>query len=135
MLELSSAESISSIKQILNIIKNQSKATRLKVGCIIIKNGAIISSGYNMVPTNINQPIEINNKTNEDYLVHAEMNAVLTALKNKIDLKDSIMIVTNSPCPRCSKHIFNLEFKEIYYLEKYRITDHLENYPNIKHLK
>ena len=40
--------------------------------------------------------------------IHAEQNAILNALKNGYDLKNSCLYITKSPCMICEKLIINL---------------------------
>ena len=110
-----------------------SKCASKQVGCVIVKNNRIISSGVNGSPsgyTNCNEIFETENMTCPEYRefhhkfsesieCHAEENAVITAAKYGISLKDSIFYVSMKPCERCLKLIVGLGVKVIYYRKEY----------------
>ena len=57
-----------------------SKAERKQVGCLIVKNGAIISDGYNGTPSGFNNNCELKsengNLITKPEVLHAESNAI-----------------------------------------------------------
>lgn len=91
-----------------------SYATKAQVGAVIVKNNKVIATGYNGTLPNLENECEVDNKT-KDYVVHAESNAIMTALKNKIDLSDCIIYTTYSPCSSCYKLIIQSGIKVVYY--------------------
>jgi len=57
------------------------------------------------------------------YEIHAEMNAILFAVKNGISLDGTVMYVTLKPCDQCIKNIAQSGLKKVfYYKEHYRTT-------------
>ncbi len=113
-------------------IKLSSKADCIKgkVGAILVKNGKIIAEGINSVPNGIKPctkrtclRIKLNLKSGENqelcYVVHAEQNALLNALNNSIDVKESTLYVTKQPCIICAKMLINAGITNIIYLEAY----------------
>lgn len=53
----------------------------------------------------------------EHYSVHAEMNAILHSNAPKLSHRGGWIFVTLIPCPVCSKHLMQLGFKNIVYLD------------------
>lgn len=104
------------------------------VGAVIVKNGRIISSGYNGVPAHMEHCSDIvfatrqeHSEWSERHETHAEMNAILNAAKEGVSIDLSDMYVTMSPCWNCCKHAKSAGIKRIFYLEKYdRVKDDLE---------
>lgn len=101
-----------------------------KVGAILVKNNKIIAKGVNSVPEGIKPCTndsclrkKLNLKSGENqelcFVVHAEQNAILDALKNKVDVNNSILYVTKQPCIICSKILINAGIKKIIYLKPY----------------
>ena len=101
-----------------------------KVGAILVKKNKIIAQGVNNVPDGINPCTEetcirkkLQLKSGEKqelcFVVHAEQNALLDALKNKVDISDSTLYVTKQPCIICAKMLINAGIKKIIYLEPY----------------
>ncbi|HUT96366.1 MAG TPA: deaminase [Candidatus Paceibacterota bacterium] len=50
---------------------------------------------------------------------HAEMNAIVNAAKNGINLAGCEVYCTQSPCYDCAKHLNNMGIKVLYYLKRY----------------
>ena len=142
----------------MNIIKNDnyfmkyalkisSKANCIKgkVGAIIVKNNKIIAEGVNSVPNGIKpcteetclrKKLKLKSAENQElcFVVHAEQNALIDALNNKIDVKDSTLYITKQPCIICTKMLINAGIKKIIYLKAYpdKYSKVLLNQTNIK---
>jgi dCMP deaminase len=121
-----------------------SKAKRKKVGCLIVKNGAIISDGYNGMPSGFDNNCETcasianiaNNRMIVDddgnlvegtyelvtkpEVIHAESNAITKLAKSTQSSVGSTMYITISPCVDCSKLIIQSGIKRVVYGELYR---------------
>jgi dCMP deaminase len=103
-----------------------SKACRKKVGCLIVKNGHIISDGYNGTPSGFDNNCEI---LTEDGLItkpevlHAETNAITKLAKSTQSSLNSTMYITVSPCLDCSKLILQSGIKRVVYGSNYRNLD------------
>jgi dCMP deaminase len=99
---------------------NLSHAERLKVGSLIVKDGMIISDGFNGTPSGFDNQCE--NALNEThwYVLHSEANAILKCAKNGISCKGATMYLTHSPCRECAKLIFQSGVSRLVYNEKYR---------------
>lgn len=57
--------------------------------------------------------------------VHAEKNAIFFAVRGGINLVESSLFVTLSPCRNCAVDIVLARIKEVIYLQEYRLTDGL----------
>lgn len=103
-----------------------SKARRKKVGCLIVKDGHIISDGYNGTPSGFDNNCEI---LTEDGLItkpevlHAETNAITKLAKSTQSSLNSTMYITVSPCLDCSKLILQSGIKRVVYGSNYRNLD------------
>lgn len=104
-----------------NEVAQLSYAKRNKVGCLIVKDGQIISMGYNGMPSgdSFGNECEINNVT-KPAVLHAESNALMKLAKTTFSSNDAILYTTLSPCFECSKLIIQAGIKEIFYRELYR---------------
>jgi dCMP deaminase len=65
------------------------------------------------------------NKTSE-FTIHAEQNAIFYAAKNGIELNESTIYITHSPCKQCSKAIASSGIKRVVYDELYGDGEGLE---------
>lgn len=102
-------------------IAEESYCKRLQVGAVIVKDGNIISFGYNGTPTGRPNKCEENDVT-FSYVLHAESNAITKACKSPISTEGATMYLTHSCCVECAKLIIQSGIKQVYYLKDYRDT-------------
>ena len=129
-------------------VANMSYAKRLKVGSILVKDGNIISFGWNGMPSGwdnncedevINDVILKSDEIGTSYpieytkelktkpeVIHAEMNCLLKVAKSNNSSKDSVMFLTHSPCIDCAKQIFTAGINKLYFGEHYRSTEGIQ---------
>ena len=100
-------------------IAEESYCKRLQVGALIVKDGNIISFGYNGSPSGLSNVCEENNVTLATVL-HAESNAITKACKSPISTEGATMYITHSCCVECAKLIVQSGIKKVYYIEDYR---------------
>ena len=118
----------------LAIAKNvatMSFATRLKVGAIIVKDGNIISMGFNGMPYGFpNEDIEFINEAGElqtnPLACHGEFNAIVKAAASTYDISGATLYQTISPCMECVKPILQSKIKRVVFEEYYRIRDSID---------
>jgi dCMP deaminase len=106
----------------INIAKETSTLShcvRSKVGAVLVKDGNIISFGYNGTPSGMNNSCEENDVT-LPHVIHAECNAILKAAKTGNSVDGSTLYLTLSPCLDCSKLILQSGIKRVVYLNEYR---------------
>lgn len=84
-------------------VKSWSKDPGTKVGCVLVNDRRILSTGYNGFPHSISDSLD--RYSNREYklsvTVHAEKNAILNAAKNGTKLEGSTLYVTFPPCTQC----------------------------------
>lgn len=101
------------------LISQHSRATRNKVGAVLVKDKRIISIGYNGTPAGFPNECEVDGITKPEVL-HAESNAISKCARSTENSEGSTLYVTLSPCLECSKLIIQCGISEVVYLEKYR---------------
>lgn len=106
-----------------------SNSTRLKVGCVILKNNRIISCGYNALPSHLDGPLEDEDGKTKPEVRHAEKNALLGLMKSNESSIGAIMICTHSCCSLCAVDIVDAGIEKFYYREEYRSDE------GVKYLK
>lgn len=121
-------------KNFINIareIASASKCVSKQVGAVIVRDGRILSTGYNGTPagyTNCNHHWE-NEYTSEHhewsktYEIHAEMNAIIWAARKGISIEGATIYVTLEPCSECSKNVIASGIKKIVYDKAYEHTN------------
>ena len=101
----------------------RSKDPNTQVGaCIVDNNNIILSTGYNGFPYGCSDDIfpweREGDDTKYNYVVHAELNAILNA-RGK-NLKGAKLYVDLFPCNECAKAIIQSGVSEVVYLyDKY----------------
>ena len=101
------------------LVSQRSSCNRLKVGCVIINNNRIISTGYNgFLPGAEHNSIVIDN--HEQATVHAEQNSICDAASRMVSVKNSTIYITHYPCLNCFKTIAASHIKTIYYYNDYK---------------
>jgi dCMP deaminase len=101
---------------------NLSCCNRKKVGALIVKNGMIISDGFNGTPTGFPNDCEDQNGDTYWYVLHAEANAILKVARSAQSIEGSTLYITYSPCKECSKLIIQSGITRVIYKEEYRDT-------------
>lgn len=96
-----------------------SHCVRFKVGAVLVKDGNIISMGYNGTPASMDNCCEKDNVT-LPHVIHGEVNAILKAAKNGTSVNGGTLYLTLSPCLDCSKLILQSGIKRVVYLTAYR---------------
>ena len=105
--------------KIAGLIAEQSYCTKRHVGAIIVKEGAIISTGFNGTISGFENVCEYRNeagelKTKPDVL-HAEANAITKVACSTISTEGATIYVTCSPCIECAKLIIQSKIARVVY--------------------
>jgi dCMP deaminase len=103
-----------------------SHCTRKKVGALIVKEGMIISDGYNGTPTGFPNDCEDNSGLTHWYVLHAEANAIMKVARSTNNARGATLYLTHSPCKECSKLILQAGIKRLVYLDAYKDPSGLE---------
>ena len=84
-----------------------SKDPGTKVGCVLVNDRRILSTGYNGFPIAISDDLEryIDREYKLSVTVHAEKNAILNAAKNGTKVEGSTLYVTFPPCSQCASAV------------------------------
>lgn len=134
-------------------IAKLSYAKRKRVGCIIVKDNQVVSTGYNGTPhgfKNDCEEIQTRKVDNPDHLeiliakgydcqdgccskevtkrevLHAESNALAKVSKSTLSSDGADMYITMSPCFDCAKLIIQSGIKRVFYSENYRDTSGID---------
>jgi len=103
-----------------------SHCTRKKVGALLVKDGMIISDGYNGTPSGFANDCEDHEGNTHWYVLHAEANAIMKVARSTNNAKDSTLYITLSPCKDCCKLILQAGIKRVVYIHEYKDTTGLE---------
>ena len=120
-------------KNFINIafeLASASKCVSKQVGAVIVKDGRVLSTGYNGTPagfTNCNEHWDgkytsEHHEWSKTYEIHAEMNAIIWAAREGISIEGATIYVTLEPCSECSKNVIASGIKRIVYATPYEHT-------------
>ncbi|MDG6219843.1 MAG: cytidine/deoxycytidylate deaminase family protein [Candidatus Thermoplasmatota archaeon] len=103
---------------------------RRKVGAVVVKDGHVLSTGYNGAPKGMDHcettgclRKEMGIPSGERHEIcrglHAEQNAVIQAAAFGVSIAGSKMYITNHPCTVCAKMLINAGIMEVIYSDDY----------------
>ena len=102
-----------------------------KIGCVIVKNKRIMTTGYNGAPAGVRTCVErgeclreklgIPSGTKQEicYATHAEQNAIIQAARLGVSIDGATLYCTHQPCGICAKMIVNAGIARVVYNEGY----------------
>jgi len=96
---------------------------RRQVGALVVKDGMIISDGYNGTPSGFENVCEDDNGVTKPYVLHAEANAITKLARSNNNSDGATIYITASPCIECAKLIIQSGIRRVVYGEKYRLDD------------
>ena len=115
--------------KVAETISEFSKCVSFQVGCIYVKDGRIISMGYNGTPTGYinccdkfdkdNFDREVHHEWSKKHEIHAEINGILYAAKNGVCIDGCDIFCTLMPCNDCLKALTQSGVQTIYYRNTY----------------
>lgn len=112
--------------QMARIWAQNSYCQRRQVGALVVKEGMIISDGYNGTPSGFENICEDDNGLTKPYVLHAEANAITKLARSSNNSDGATIYITASPCIECAKLIIQAGIRRVVYGEKYRLTDGVE---------
>ena len=116
--------------KVAKLCAKNSYAIKLQVGAIIVKDGQIMSDGFNGTPCGFENKCEVKSMDGSlhtlSYVLHAESNAILKCAKYGRPTNGSTLYKTHSPCIECAKLIIQAGIIRVVYLEEYKTLDGVE---------
>ena len=94
---------------------SKSKDPRTKIGAALVKDGIIISEGFNGFARAVKDLPEryLDKETKYKFVVHAECNAILNAARHGISTNHSILYTNGIPCENCGKTVIQAGVEEV----------------------
>lgn len=111
--------------EIAALVATRSTCNRASVGAVVVKDGRIVSMGYNGPPSGMPHCDEGRCDLSSHCIrsVHAEANAIYFAARHGIPVEGATIFCTHSPCRKCSEAIINSGISEVVYEEPYGSGD------------
>lgn len=111
---------------IAKLFAEKSTCDRARVGCVMVRDGRIISTGFNGSIAGQPHCDDDGHLLIEGHCirtVHAEVNAIVFAAKNGIETNKAVVYTTHYPCAQCTKLLIVAGIKKIYYDIPYRMDE------------
>ncbi|OGV57392.1 MAG: cytidine deaminase [Lentisphaerae bacterium GWF2_52_8] len=120
--------------EIAHVVALRSNCCRRQVAAVIVKDGRIISTGYNGTPRGVrncheggcprcNSDVPSGQMLGDCLCSHGEENAIVQAAYHGIAIKDAKIYTTFSPCLLCAKMIINGGIREVIYHKRYALDE------------
>ena len=113
--------------KICDLIAQRAMCVKGKVGAVIVKNGQIVSCGYNGMITGLQNcksesdcpRIGIAHGTRYEVgdCAHAESNAIFFCARNGICCNETTLYVNSAPCNLCARAIAQAGIKEVHFID------------------
>jgi len=105
-------------------VASRATCDRLHVGAVIVRDRNILATGYNGAPSGLPHCDEEGHQMMNGHCVrtvHAELNAILQAAKNGIQIDGSTIYATHEPCLHCFKALVNAGIRRVVFKAPYGI--------------
>ena len=107
-------------------VSERSTCDRALVGCVLVFEKRILTSGFNGSPAGQEHCDEVGHLMVDGHCVrtiHAETNAIIQAALHGVSTKGSTCYVTHLPCINCIKALINAGIVHIVYSVAYRTDE------------
>jgi dCMP deaminase len=108
------------LMELATLVAKRSLDPDTQHGCIAVgANGAILSTGYNGPPRNVNDAqIPLTRPEKYTFFEHAERNCIYNAARNGTSLEGCTFYVTGVPCVDCLRAMYQVGAVKIVYADK-----------------
>lgn len=107
-------------------VASMSTCLRRAVGCIIVKDKQVVSTGFNGAPSGVphcekcpREGLPSGEKLELCIGAHAEQNAIAQAAKHGISVNGATAYVNVQPCSHCIKTLINAGIRKVIYMDGY----------------
>jgi len=116
--------------KIAAVVAERATCRRHNVGCVLVKDKKILTTGYNGAPAGHKDCLELGCLRDQNNIpsgerheicraIHAEQNAIIQAGLHGVSIGGSTMYCTHSPCVLCAKMICNAKIKRVVFTGDY----------------
>ena len=117
--------------KIAHAVSERSTCDRAEVGCVLVLEKRILTTGFNGSPAGQDHCDESGHLMVDGHCVrtiHAETNAIIQAALHGVSTRDAMCYVTHFPCINCTKALINAGIDRIIYSVSYRIDQNALNF-------
>lgn len=104
-------------------VAERATCDRASVGCVIVKDKRILSTGYNGAVAGAQHCNEVGHLMIDGHcgrVIHAESNAIISAAKHGVAIDGATAYCTLEPCLNCTKAFINAGIRQVYFNKYYK---------------
>lgn len=101
-------------------VSHMSHDVDTKVGAVIVKDGNILSMGYNGMPSGMDNDCKTTNGGTKAEVIHAEANAICKLAKSTGCSEGATLYCTLAPCVECAKLILQSGISRVVFSDAYK---------------
>ena len=119
-------------------VSERSTCDRAFVGCVLVREKRILTTGFNGSPSGQPHCDEVGHLLVDGHCIrtiHAETNAIIQAALHGISIKNSTCYVTHFPCLNCTKALINSGITRLVYHISYRIDENAQEFLQLAKIK
>jgi dCMP deaminase len=108
--------------QVARTVATRATCPRASVGCLLVREHRILTTGYNGAPRGVAHCSEVGCTLSGGHCLraaHAEANAIVQGALHGVGLQGAIAYCTHQPCVHCSKLLISAGIEKIVYDEAY----------------
>lgn len=108
--------------QIAFTVAQRSTCDRARVGCVLVRDRRILTTGYNGAPAGLPHCDDVGHLMVDGHCVrtlHAEQNALIQAALHGVGTEGATAYVTHQPCLTCAKMLINAGVRRVVYAGNY----------------
>ncbi len=108
--------------QIARTVATRATCPRASVGCVIVRDQRILTTGYNGAPRGVAHCADVGCTMLDNHCLratHAEANAIVQGALHGISLQFGSAYCTHQPCVNCSKLLISAGVTKIIYEHPY----------------
>jgi len=108
--------------QIAFTVAQRSTCDRAHVGCALVRDRRILTTGYNGAPAGLPHCDDVGHLLVDGHCVrtlHAEQNALIQAALHGVSTEGATAYVTHQPCLTCAKMLINAGIRRVVYAGHY----------------
>ena len=108
--------------QIAFTVAQRSTCDRAHVGCVLVRQRRILTTGYNGAPAGLPHCDDVGHLLVDGHCVrtlHAEQNALIQAALHGVGTEGATAYVTHQPCLTCAKMLINASVRRVVYAGNY----------------
>lgn len=111
--------------EIAQKVAERSTCDRANVGCVLVIDRQIVSTGYNGSARGASHCDDVGHMMSGGHCVrtvHAEVNAIAQAAKHGTKIDGATAYITHFPCFECAKVLVNSGIVRVVYSDGYRMS-------------